>query len=566
MLKFKVIPKCYQDASQYADADADFLLENDNWNDFSYCTTYHLHTTKKTDPNAGARYLGVVHIMHKGQEIYKNGLKISEFNKLDEEYCSICWELDLYSAINRLLNADQRKEFAAALRLVTGIDTPWYDEFSQEECFQKSFLRYADIDSFVLQKGRQLLFNEARLYNLRKKSFKVSVSNCTQPIELRFPALNNDVQIDKAPDGMIAFIGHNGSGKSTLLYTIAKVLYASPTTRKLLESQITIAPKDLGVMQLMMFSYSAFDNFVLPWLSIEEYKIHAQERNLEEERFIFCGLRDTRKEAKIAIERINEWHKENPEKNANKEFRSYLSKRTNNIVLKHPELLGREVADAFKGIISDGTKNDLLKQIIEGCRKHNVALYSELAFLTDVWVAVENDEIMKSFIKMSTGHKFFTHAMTHLIAYLQDDSIVLFDEPENHLQPCLLSYMMQCIRQVAALRNSVVLVATHSPVVLQEMMSDNIFVIRRDGDTINVSHPEIQTFGANFGMINSHVFDLTGDVTLFRNVIEELFNAWCKTDMDPTCATEIIEERAGTTLSPQMAAYVMSLCCDYKEE
>lgn len=208
----------------------------------------------------------------------------------------------------------------------------------------------------------------------------------------------------------------------------------------------------------------------------------------------------------------------------------------------------------------------MLKQIIEGCRKHNVALYSELAFLADIWDAVENEEIMKSFTKMSTGHKFFTHVMTHMIAYLQDDSIVLFDEPENHLQPCLLSYMMQCIRQVTALRHSVVLVATHSPVVLQELMSDNIFVIRRDGDTINVSHPEIQTFGANFGMINSHVFDLTGDVTLFRNVIEELFNAWCKTDMDPTYATEIIEERAGTTLSPQMAAYVMSLCCDYKEE
>ena len=566
MLKFKVIPKCYQDASQYADADADFLLENDNWNDFSYCTTYHLHTTKKTDPISGARYLGIVHIMHKGQEIYKSGLKISEFQKLDDEYCSICWELDLYSAINRLLNIEQRKEFAVALRMVLGIDTPWYDEFSKEECFKKSFLRYADMDSFVLQKGRQLLFNEARVYELRKKSFKVTVNNCAQPIELRFPAFNTDVRIDNAPNGMIAFIGHNGSGKSTLLYTISKVLYASPTTRRLLESQITISPKDLGVMQLMMFSYSAFDNFVLPWLSIEEYKIHAQERNMEEERFIFCGLRNTREEAKIAIKRIDEWQKENPEKNANEEFRSYLSSRTNNIVLKYPAILGNEVADALKVINSDSTKNELFKQVIEGSRKHNAALYNELVLLTDIWNTEEYDNIQKTFARMSTGHKFFTHAMTHLIAYLQDESIVLFDEPENHLQPCLLSYMMLCIRKVTALRNSVVLVATHSPVILQEMMSDNIFVIRRDGDTINVSHPAIQTFGANFGMINSHVFDLTVDVTLFRNIIEELFYNWCKPDMDPTKATEVIEKTAGITLSPQMAAYVMSLCCDYKEE
>ena len=33
-ISFKVIPVCYQDAKGYDEAETDFLLEVDNWDDF----------------------------------------------------------------------------------------------------------------------------------------------------------------------------------------------------------------------------------------------------------------------------------------------------------------------------------------------------------------------------------------------------------------------------------------------------------------------------------------------------------------------------------------------------
>lgn len=46
-LQFKIIGVCFQNAEAYPPDDADFFLEQDDWNDYWYYTTYHLHATSK---------------------------------------------------------------------------------------------------------------------------------------------------------------------------------------------------------------------------------------------------------------------------------------------------------------------------------------------------------------------------------------------------------------------------------------------------------------------------------------------------------------------------------------
>lgn len=48
-LKFKLIEKCYQNARYVESDDADFLIEEDGWKDFSYYVRYHLHATNNPD-------------------------------------------------------------------------------------------------------------------------------------------------------------------------------------------------------------------------------------------------------------------------------------------------------------------------------------------------------------------------------------------------------------------------------------------------------------------------------------------------------------------------------------
>lgn len=66
-LKFKIIDKCFQDAKNYNDDDIDFYLEESDWNDYSYTTTYCLHASKKIIKSSKAEYLGNIRIMRKGQ-------------------------------------------------------------------------------------------------------------------------------------------------------------------------------------------------------------------------------------------------------------------------------------------------------------------------------------------------------------------------------------------------------------------------------------------------------------------------------------------------------------------
>ena len=67
MLTFKIIPKCFQDASSYAGDDADFHIELDAWDDYTYHVTYHLHATKRITGETNV-YLGYIKFMHPGPE------------------------------------------------------------------------------------------------------------------------------------------------------------------------------------------------------------------------------------------------------------------------------------------------------------------------------------------------------------------------------------------------------------------------------------------------------------------------------------------------------------------
>lgn len=103
-MKIKLIDVCYQDATDLPGTDADFYLEMDDWNDYSYYTTYHLHATKLLTKTKNT-YLGSVNILKKGQcegesRLLANEIKAGKltnpFEKLPNDYCAISFSLELY--------------------------------------------------------------------------------------------------------------------------------------------------------------------------------------------------------------------------------------------------------------------------------------------------------------------------------------------------------------------------------------------------------------------------------------------------------------------------------------
>ena len=126
---------------------------------------------------------------------------------------------------------------------------------------------------------------------------------------------------------------------------------------------------------------------------------------------------------------------------------------------------------------------------------------------------------------MSTGWKFVLHSMANIVARITHHTLLLFDEPENHLHPPLLSFFLTEVRKLLDEFDSGMLISTHSPVVLQELYRENVFVIHRHGDIKHVSQPQIQTFGAGFGEINADVFFLNSDNTNSYHIVDAALDA-----------------------------------------
>jgi hypothetical protein len=99
---------------------------------------------------------------------------------------------------------------------------------------------------------------------------------------------------------------------------------------------------------------------------------------------------------------------------------------------------------------------------------------------------------------------------------------VLLDEPEAHLHPPLLSAFIRALSDLLVDRNAVALIATHSPVVLQEVPRGCVWKLRRTGQSlVNVERPEIETFGENVGILTREVFGLEVSQSGFHRLLQD---------------------------------------------
>lgn len=125
---------------------------------------------------------------------------------------------------------------------------------------------------------------------------------------------------------------------------------------------------------------------------------------------------------------------------------------------------------------------------------------------------IDDDELKtmakKLFGGLSSGHKIVLLTITRLVESVEERTLVLLDEPEAHLHPPLLSAFVRALSDLLINRNGVAIIATHSPVVLQEVPSSCVWKVMRSGRNVNAERPDIETFGENVGVLTREVFGL----------------------------------------------------------
>lgn len=123
------------------------------------------------------------------------------------------------------------------------------------------------------------------------------------------------------------------------------------------------------------------------------------------------------------------------------------------------------------------------------------------------------------FNKLSSGHGAILLTLTRLVELVDERTLVLLDEPEVHLHPPLLSAFVRALSNLLIQRNGVALIATYSPVVLQEIPKSCAWIMMRFGKETQVSRPEIETFGENVGVLTREVFGLEVNKSGFHRLI-----------------------------------------------
>ena len=129
---------------------------------------------------------------------------------------------------------------------------------------------------------------------------------------------------------------------------------------------------------------------------------------------------------------------------------------------------------------------------------------------------VDNEEFRRLFLedinlylsRMSSGHAIVLFTITQLVSTVEEKTLVLIDEPEGHLHPHLLSAFLRTLSELLYDQNGVAIIATHSPVVLQEIPKTCVWKVNRVGNTVKPYRPEQETFGENVGVLTREVFGL----------------------------------------------------------
>ena len=170
------------------------------------------------------------------------------------------------------------------------------------------------------------------------------------------------------------------------------------------------------------------------------------------------------------------------------------------------------------------SREDLITRLIQSCTKIQETnrtkkwLKTISSFLDEDIVEnliLENDNKVKNInltkigdtLKiLSSGQSILLNIITEIIKNIRYDSLIIYDEPETHLHPNAISQLTNTLYTLTEEFESFCLIATHSPLVVQEMLAKNVYILEKEQNNLYVRKPNSETFGENLTVITNEIF------------------------------------------------------------
>lgn len=161
---------------------------------------------------------------------------------------------------------------------------------------------------------------------------------------------------------------------------------------------------------------------------------------------------------------------------------------------------------------------------------------------------------------LSSGQSIVLFVVSEIVANIRLDSLLLFDEPKTHLHPNAISQLINGIAKLISEFESYCVIATHSPIIIQEMFSRDVLVISREENVPSVKKIGIESFGENLSVITEEVFGSRAIPKFYETTIERLVQQHKSYDK----VLAIIKE-GNLPMSLNVRLYIQSLVEKYAE-
>ena len=470
-----------------------FYLEKDNWDDNYYKTRYHLHLSGNLTDDGNPLWIGELKILRKGQRREDNfQLEPGRIDFLDFRFCSIGQSLDYYERLSRI-DKELRFQILSALRDIV-IFPEFKKNFENEDGLEVSLYHFLDRDDDLITLAQAMISEDYSNIDLRDITFKFQIEGIKSPVEFNFEVPDHKYGDVEEPHFRIHVLtGKEESGKDKFLSKLAKFTFASNDDRDLLQNDGSLDPFNIVFNKIICLSYSPTLTFRIPALYIHEKEQLTREIQNGKGRFVYCGNHDLTMELEESLKSFN----------IDTDGRVWEFDLTSeeSAFLKTNEELTQEFVRAMEAIEQDLSKQDLLDDVV-GFMKE----VPDLQFITNIeFPRLREHELTEFFEHLAGESQVLIHAVVHLILRIAPRSLILFNAPETYLRGTRVSFLMKCAKHLLERQNSIMIVATESPEILHDTKSKYVTLFRKDVDGIEISTPDIETYGESLEAINAFI-------------------------------------------------------------
>ncbi len=455
------------------------FLYVDNWDDWGkFRTQFSLHVA---DERGDVHHIGSVKIGQKGLKPagrrspdHRAPALPEQFDWLSDSFFSLGQGESYYEALNEL-SEDLRARILSGLRDCAA-DLRIFESQRDEEVMRESLLRDVS-ETAVTGRLNRLTRGDAKLSKFAF-TYRLPAHDDSGPAQMRFEVTPDS----QPPTNVHVLIGRNGVGKTRCMRQLALALIGREADDGGSLGDIEMLAEDTrGIVAfagLVLVSFSAFDEFELQ--PAEADRVPCQQ----------VGLR----------------HPPSVTRDSSaKSFNDLGADFAKSLMRCQSGMLAERWRTAVRTLEEDDlfAEADVTSLLNEG---------SEVSLKT---------RARRLFKKLSSGHAIVLLTVTRLVELVDERTLVLLDEPEGHLHPPLLASFVRCLSDLLVRRNGVAIVATHSPVVLQEVPRSCAWKLRRSRRTSIVERPTVETFGENIGVLTREVFGLQVTQSGFHKLLQD---------------------------------------------